>query len=176
MDFGWALARLRDGGRVCRQGWNGKGMWIELQMPDEGSKMTLPYLFIEYPQGHRAYPHGCRVPWLASQTDLLAMDWQLVSGEQEVEEYWVVTRRRPVASSGMVLIESVEYLTTRLVPVAPCSASAWSGELGEALAFASRLEAAREAEINGASLIQPVPLSLLESARKSLAATKAQAR
>lgn len=75
MDFGGALHALRDGERVARSGWNGKGMWLNLQRPDEHSEMTLPYIYIEYPEGHPAYPDGCRVPWLASQTDLLAADW-----------------------------------------------------------------------------------------------------
>lgn len=73
--FGWALLVLEGGGRVARRGWNGKSMWIARQNPDEHSKMTLPYLYIEYPVGHPAYPNGCRVPWLASQTDMLATDW-----------------------------------------------------------------------------------------------------
>lgn len=76
--FSDALAYLKQGHKVARAGWNGKGMWIELQVPDAGSKMTLPYLYIEYPKGHPAYPEGCRVPWLASQTDLLADDWCIV--------------------------------------------------------------------------------------------------
>jgi hypothetical protein len=75
MDFGKALENLKNGHRVCREGWNGKGMWLLLQRPDENSKMTLPYIYIEYPTGHAAYPNGSRVPWLASQTDLLADDW-----------------------------------------------------------------------------------------------------
>ena len=50
-------------------------MWLCLQVPDEHSKMTLPYIYIEYPVGHPAYPAGSRVPWLASQTDILAEDW-----------------------------------------------------------------------------------------------------
>jgi hypothetical protein len=75
IDFGWALAALKNGRRVARVGWNGRGMWLALQVPDEHSKMTLPYLYIEYPEGHAAYPNGCRVPWLASQTDMLATDW-----------------------------------------------------------------------------------------------------
>jgi hypothetical protein len=54
-----------------RRGWNGTGQFIELQVPDEHSKMTLPYIFITTIQGHR-------VPWLASQTDLLADDWYIV--------------------------------------------------------------------------------------------------
>lgn len=76
-DFGWALEQLRLGERVIREGWNGKGMWLALQLPDADSKMTLPYIYIEYPDGHSAYPNGARVPWLASQTDLLSFDWRL---------------------------------------------------------------------------------------------------
>lgn len=76
--FGTALGLLKSGCKVARDGWNGKGMWLLLQVPDEHSKMTLPYIYIEYPVGHPAYPNGSRVPWLASQTDLLATDWRLV--------------------------------------------------------------------------------------------------
>jgi hypothetical protein len=75
MDFGKALENLKNGHRVCREGWNGKGMWILLQRPDENSKMTHPYIYIEYPVGHAAYLNGSRVPWLASQTDMMADDW-----------------------------------------------------------------------------------------------------
>ena len=78
MDFGYALNALKEGAKVARSGWNGKGMWLVLQEPDENSKMTLPYIYIEYPAGHVAYPSGSRVPWLASQTDLLADDWMIV--------------------------------------------------------------------------------------------------
>lgn len=77
MDFGWALEQLKAGNSVQRSGWNGKGMWLKLQVPDAHSKMTLPYIYIEYPVGHVAYPAGSRVPWLASQTDLLSVDWML---------------------------------------------------------------------------------------------------
>ena len=79
MDFGEALNELKDGNRVYRAGWNGVGMWLELQMPDEYSKMTVPYIYIEYPVNpkHHAYPNGSRCPWFASQTDVLSEDWQL---------------------------------------------------------------------------------------------------
>ena len=79
MTFGGAIRALMHGGiKVARSGWNGKGMWLVLQIPDEHSKMTLPYIYIEYPVGHPAYPSGSRVPWLASQTDILAEDWVIV--------------------------------------------------------------------------------------------------
>ena len=70
-DFGWALDQLRSGNQVTRAGWNGPGQFLELQEPDLGSKMTLPYVFITTVRGDR-------VPWLASQTDLLASDWFVV--------------------------------------------------------------------------------------------------
>ncbi len=78
LSIGGALHALKQGKRVARSGWNGKGMWLLLQVPDAHSKMTLPYIYIEYPVGHPAYPDGSRVPWLASQTDLLAEDWTVL--------------------------------------------------------------------------------------------------
>ena len=75
MDFGNALQVLKSGGKVQRDGWNGKGLWLELQKPDAHSKMTLPYLYLNYPDYAQNTP-GARVPWLASQTDVLAEDWQ----------------------------------------------------------------------------------------------------
>lgn len=71
-EMGYAIELLRDGRKVQRKGWNGKGMWLELQVPDAHSKMTLPYIFMVTVQGDR-------VPWLASQTDILAEDWVEVS-------------------------------------------------------------------------------------------------
>ena len=77
MNFGEALAALKNGNKVSRAGWNGVGLWLELQTPDANSKMTLPYIFISYPPNAKTTP-GARVPWLASQTDLLANDWAVV--------------------------------------------------------------------------------------------------
>ena len=70
-DFGYALEGLRKGLMAKRTGWNGKGMWLALQTPDAGSKMTLPYIYMSTVQGDM-------VPWLASQTDLLATDWLVI--------------------------------------------------------------------------------------------------
>ena len=77
MNIGQALEKLKSGGKVARDGWNGKGPWLELQTPDAHSKMTLPYLYINYPADAQNTP-GARVPWLASQTDSLADDWAAV--------------------------------------------------------------------------------------------------
>jgi hypothetical protein len=71
MTFGDALVLLRAGEHVQREGWNGKGMWLGLQEPDEDSMMTLPYIYLSTVTGDL-------VPWLASQTDILADDWYLV--------------------------------------------------------------------------------------------------
>lgn len=78
MNFGDAIAALKAGKKVARTGWNGKGLWLELQRPDAHSKMTLPYIYINYPSDAINTP-GARVPWLASQTDMLAEDWEVVS-------------------------------------------------------------------------------------------------
>ena len=77
MTFGLALECLKKEMHICRAGWNGKGMWLELQRPDAHSKMTLPYVFLNYPADAQNTP-GARVPWLASQTDMLAEDWKIV--------------------------------------------------------------------------------------------------
>lgn len=69
MDVGGAVEAMRAGKRVRRAGWNGKGMHIELQVPDANSKMTEPYVFMKTAQGGL-------IPWLCSQADLLASDWE----------------------------------------------------------------------------------------------------
>ncbi|MGH6834933.1 MAG: DUF2829 domain-containing protein [Methylocella sp.] len=74
MTFGESIEALKVGDRVSRAGWsfgNGSGgekMWLRLQKPNEGSDMTLPYIFMSTATGDL-------VPWLASQTDMLAEDW-----------------------------------------------------------------------------------------------------
>lgn len=67
-NFGRALEILLCFGYVSRVGWNGQGQYLELQRPDLNSKMTRPYIFIHTVDGGR-------VPWIASQSDLLSDDW-----------------------------------------------------------------------------------------------------
>lgn len=78
-DFGWALNALRKGKAVARKGWNGKGIYIKLQTPDANSKMTLPYIYIVTNGLVTDNPNAPKgtVPWLASQTDMLAEDWEI---------------------------------------------------------------------------------------------------
>jgi hypothetical protein len=88
MDFGKAIETLKAGKRVARAGWNGKGMWLELirgrdvQISNHGFgprnehdhdwrdrvPLMLPWI------GMKTADNGF-VPWLASQTDMLAEDW-----------------------------------------------------------------------------------------------------
>jgi hypothetical protein len=69
--FETALVALKDGFRVYRYGWNGRNMWIKMQKPTTKSMMTLPYIFMKTAGNDL-------VPWLASQTDLLSEDWEIV--------------------------------------------------------------------------------------------------
>ena len=79
MDFSEALVRLKIGHFLQRAGWNGTGLKIAIQRPDVHSANSLPYIYLLYPVGSTAYPKGARVPWLASQTDLMANDWRVVN-------------------------------------------------------------------------------------------------
>jgi hypothetical protein len=80
MNFGDAIEALRAGKKVARSGWNGRGIFIELQVPDPHSKMTSPYIYIDTTGLQTDNPDAPKslVPWLASQTDMLAVDWQVV--------------------------------------------------------------------------------------------------
>jgi hypothetical protein len=69
-NFAAALAGLLNGVSVARALWS-PGESITLQVPDSGSKMTLPYIY--YSDGS-----GNLVPWVASHSDLLATDWDHV--------------------------------------------------------------------------------------------------
>lgn len=86
MNFGQALEIIKKGGKVARENWNGKDMFIFLV---NGSRFQVnrPPLLGIYEEGtvidYR--PHidmktvdGTIVPWVASQTDLLEEDWQQV--------------------------------------------------------------------------------------------------
>lgn len=79
MNFGQAIEALKSGQRVARAGWNGKGMWVRrvdlytdsefrVREIDPCVGTWLPFLAMKTVDG------GI-VPWLASQTDMLAEDW-----------------------------------------------------------------------------------------------------
>lgn len=84
-NFSAALRRLKEGDKLQREGWNGKDMFIFL-VPGSTFKVNRPPLLGIYPEGTEINYHahidmktadGQIVPWIASQTDLLADDWQV---------------------------------------------------------------------------------------------------
>lgn len=86
MTFGDALEVLKSGGRVAREGWNGKGMFLFL-VPGSTFTVNRPPLLGIYPEGTQVDYHahvdmktaqGYVVPWLCSQADMLADDWTIV--------------------------------------------------------------------------------------------------
>lgn len=86
MDFSHALLEIKKGKKVYREGWNGKSMFIFL-VPGSTFKVNRPPLLGIYPEGTEINYHShidmktadnMVVPWLASQTDLLANDYLIV--------------------------------------------------------------------------------------------------
>ena len=86
MSFGLAIEALKAGKKVSRAGWNGKGMFLFL-VPGSTFKVSRAPLLGIYQEGTEINycPHidmktadGKVVPWLASQTDVLADDWVIV--------------------------------------------------------------------------------------------------
>jgi len=79
MDFGQAIAALKEELRVTRNGWNGKGMWIVLIGAEVrgkgaeaiGSRTRREHIVIRTAQNEI-------VPWTCSQADMLAEDWVVV--------------------------------------------------------------------------------------------------
>lgn len=84
MDFGDVIKALKKDSskRFARKGWNGRGIYIRIQNPDKGSMMLQPYLYIVTIglDSDNAYASRGIVPWIASQTDMLADDWVEVKG------------------------------------------------------------------------------------------------
>lgn len=84
MNIGEAVAALKDGKRVARIGWNGKGMWLSIVEFDEWAlrkhtQSMPPLKLVNLPWVGMKTAQDTFVPWLASQTDLLAEDWEVVS-------------------------------------------------------------------------------------------------
>lgn len=86
LSFSEALQAVKEGKKVSRVGWNGKGMFIFVVPGSTFTVNRAPLLGI-YPEGTQINYHahidmrtadGQIVPWLASQTDLLTDDWKVV--------------------------------------------------------------------------------------------------
>ena len=88
LSFGLALEAAKKGFRIARQGWNGKGQYVELGV---NFRYEVPYAGIEkhvqhLDMGSQALvfvgTRGRQVGWLASQADMLADDWQIIVSVQ----------------------------------------------------------------------------------------------
>jgi hypothetical protein len=97
MNFGQALEALKEGMRVSRAGWNGKGMWLAYSpgaksLPAErfwggpnreyagaigGTADVLPCITMKTATGE------VLMGWLASQTDMLSEDWDVLPSQGE---------------------------------------------------------------------------------------------
>lgn len=93
MNFGEALQALKDGFKVQREGWNGKGMFlvkaggytVPLDKLRQGTHFTKEFLEAEGCTEFNIVPHidmwsaqkTYVTGWLASQTDMMADDWQI---------------------------------------------------------------------------------------------------
>ena len=91
MNFGEAIEALKEGKKVARKGWNGKGMYIfltpESHVPFRKLKEHMQMHLIDYPSGRvpinahidmKAADGTIVIGWLASQTDILSEDWEVV--------------------------------------------------------------------------------------------------
>lgn len=82
LTFGNAVEALKLGGKVCRAGWNGKGMWLKYVHEDkygvQGLQDAYSYKPDMLPWIGMKTADDKFVPWLASQTDVLAEDWMIV--------------------------------------------------------------------------------------------------
>jgi len=85
--FGKALEAVKEGKKVAREGWNGKGMFIFL-VPGSTFKVDREPLKSVFSEGTVVDYHAHIdmktaddkvVPWLASQTDVLAEDWVILN-------------------------------------------------------------------------------------------------
>lgn len=90
LTFGLAIEALKKGQRVARAGWNGKDMWLGLVLaydynPNSSSGMASVYAlgFQKLPWIGMKTADNKFVPWLASQTDVLAEDWLIVGTAQD---------------------------------------------------------------------------------------------
>ncbi|MBP3649172.1 MAG: DUF2829 domain-containing protein [Clostridia bacterium] len=83
MSFGEAIEKVKAGGRIAREGWNGKNQYVELAecisyVNSRGEIVNAEHEAI----GNKALAFvgtsGVQLGWLASQSDMLATDWKEV--------------------------------------------------------------------------------------------------
>lgn len=80
MNFGKAIELMKEGKRVSRNGWNGKEQYIELATNISYTNSLGEIINAEHDAiGNKAIAFvgtsGVQLGWLASQSDMLAEDW-----------------------------------------------------------------------------------------------------
>lgn len=90
MKFGEALEILKQGGKVQRKGWNGKGQYIELATNVSYKNTNGDIINVNHEtMGNNAIAFvgtsGVQLGWLASQADMLSEDWQVIEKMTESE-------------------------------------------------------------------------------------------
>jgi len=82
MDFGEAIEALKAGKKVYRKGWNGKDMFIELsEITEDVYTLKCGLVCGRHNYIYMKTADNMLVPWTASQTDILAEDWE-IRGEE----------------------------------------------------------------------------------------------
>lgn len=81
MSFGEALEAVKNGKKIARKGWNGKGQYVFLIEGMELTEFIVKNKLDDFATGVLAIKTSndiTQVGWLASQTDMLASDWYIV--------------------------------------------------------------------------------------------------
>ena len=83
MNFGKAIDLLKEGKKLRRKGWNGKNQYIELATNISYKNADGEIININHKtMGNKAIAFigtsGIQIGWLASQSDMLSDDWELI--------------------------------------------------------------------------------------------------
>lgn len=82
MNFGQALESLKRGAKVAREGWNGKGLYVQLHKGgDYEFSELLPFFVIKNVKNSFN-------TWVPSVSDCLAEDWELVDAGEDYDKRW----------------------------------------------------------------------------------------
>lgn len=108
--IGWAVKEMKRGSLVCRAGWNGKNMWIALAA--NFSEIKLKRVESNYPCQDFVVMKTAQdtlVPWLCSQSDLLAVDWEIYN--EQLKTSSIFSKKKPPYGGFFMPSEKINYLT-----------------------------------------------------------------
>lgn len=128
-DFSEALKQIKAGRLVARTGWNGKNMFIFLVPGSTFNVNRKPLLGI-FPEGTEINYHahidmraadGTIVPWLASQTDMLAEDWCIVEEVSKGNVSQGFTNADDFDLAVVNLVKKIKASERRVMPKDNCA-------------------------------------------------------